>query len=265
MNFAKILPRELTSYDVLKFFAVVIMIIDHVGYYFYPEVAAFRAIGRIGFPVWFFLVGYASGRAIDWRLMVGAVILIATSAMVGVYIFPLSALVTIMAIRLVLDRVMGVMLRNGLTFAGVAALLFLLIEPTGHLVEYGTQGLILAAFGYIVRHKPVVPGLGGAQETGLYAMLFAAGSFMFIQQNVFHFPLPMLLLCLSGTLLVCVALYLFRPVVVPGTAGWWSWPVRMAGRHTLFIYVAHLVAFRVAALLWVGGAYQFMEIRWFAP
>lgn len=60
----RMLPREVTSYDLLKCAAVIIMVIDHVGFYFYPENLWFRAVGRIGFPVWFFLVGYARGRDI---------------------------------------------------------------------------------------------------------------------------------------------------------------------------------------------------------
>ena len=33
----KQLPRELTSYDFLKAFALITMVIDHTGYYFFPE------------------------------------------------------------------------------------------------------------------------------------------------------------------------------------------------------------------------------------
>ena len=42
------LPAEITSYDLLKAAAVIIMIIDHVGYYFFIDEMWWRAVGRIG-------------------------------------------------------------------------------------------------------------------------------------------------------------------------------------------------------------------------
>lgn len=40
----------------LKMFAVFCMLIDHVGYIFFPKVLVFRAIGRIAFPIFCFLI-----------------------------------------------------------------------------------------------------------------------------------------------------------------------------------------------------------------
>jgi len=43
-------------YDYLKVFAIIAMIIDHVGYYLYPELEVLRWIGRFAFPIFLFLV-----------------------------------------------------------------------------------------------------------------------------------------------------------------------------------------------------------------
>lgn len=40
----------------LKMIAIICMVIDHVGYIFFPSVQAFRAIGRIAFPIFCFLI-----------------------------------------------------------------------------------------------------------------------------------------------------------------------------------------------------------------
>lgn len=40
----------------LKMFAIVSMIIDHVGYIFFPNATIFRAFGRIAFPIFCFLI-----------------------------------------------------------------------------------------------------------------------------------------------------------------------------------------------------------------
>lgn len=50
--------RSINHYDYLKVFALIIMIIDHIGAFYFPDLLWFRAVGRVGFPVWFFLFGY---------------------------------------------------------------------------------------------------------------------------------------------------------------------------------------------------------------
>ncbi len=39
------------THDVLKLIAIVTMLIDHIGFFFYPKTMLFRAIGRIAFPI----------------------------------------------------------------------------------------------------------------------------------------------------------------------------------------------------------------------
>ena len=59
------LPKELTSYDLLKSLAVILMICDHIGYFFFPEEMWFRTLGRLCLPIWFFLIGYARGDEVS--------------------------------------------------------------------------------------------------------------------------------------------------------------------------------------------------------
>ncbi|MGN0438593.1 MAG: TraX family protein [Lachnospiraceae bacterium] len=40
----------------LKMIAIITMVIDHVGYILFPDISAFRAIGRIAFPIFCFLI-----------------------------------------------------------------------------------------------------------------------------------------------------------------------------------------------------------------
>ena len=69
---SKTLPSSITSYDILKTFAVLTMIIDHIGLYFFPDEMWWRVIGRLSFPVWLFLIGYAQSRDIPKLLILGA-------------------------------------------------------------------------------------------------------------------------------------------------------------------------------------------------
>lgn len=50
-------PRP-NIYDYLKVIALISMIIDHIGFFFFPEYEFLRVIGRLAFPLFLFLVGY---------------------------------------------------------------------------------------------------------------------------------------------------------------------------------------------------------------
>ena len=41
---------------ILKMIAIVSMLIDHIGYIFFPEVSVFRIIGRIAFPIFTYIL-----------------------------------------------------------------------------------------------------------------------------------------------------------------------------------------------------------------
>lgn len=47
--------------DVLKLIAVITMLIDHIGYFFYPEITLFRIIGRISFPIFAYYIAMGFG------------------------------------------------------------------------------------------------------------------------------------------------------------------------------------------------------------
>lgn len=52
-------------YDYLKCFALLMMVIDHIGYYIFPQYLLLRLIGRWAFPIFLFLVGF--NRSYRWR------------------------------------------------------------------------------------------------------------------------------------------------------------------------------------------------------
>lgn len=65
--------------EFLKWFAIVAMLIDHVGVFFFPDVIILRLIGRVAFPLFAVLIGQGVSTTsnIDryfWRLFFLAVI-----------------------------------------------------------------------------------------------------------------------------------------------------------------------------------------------
>ena len=61
-------------YDYLKAIAIITMIIDHIGYFLYPEDLRYRTIGRIAFPLFFLLIGRNKSSKIAMSLIIAAIL-----------------------------------------------------------------------------------------------------------------------------------------------------------------------------------------------
>ena len=61
-------------YDWLKVLAVVTMVIDHIGYYLFPDILGLRLVGRIAFPIFLFLVGVNGSFRWRWSLFLIALL-----------------------------------------------------------------------------------------------------------------------------------------------------------------------------------------------
>lgn len=244
----KELPREITSYDLFKTFAVISMVADHVGYYFYPDEMWWRVAGRLCVPVWFFLIGYARSRDIGPRLWIGAGILVAANIIAGMTIFPLNILATMIVVRLSIDVIMDRALVSKKLFWPVMVVLLAAVLPTSMAVEYGSQAILMAAFGYLVRWREQLK----YPELVSQYFVFALATFVFTQAAMFAFSETEALALSFGILTVMGGLFFFRPVTYPRlTAGLGPLAAlfRFTGRYTLEIYVAHLILFKAALLL----------------
>ena len=264
----KVLPRALTTYDIFKFLAVALMVVDHVGYYFFPEELWWRVAGRICVPIWFFLVGYARSRDMGPAMWAGAVLLLVGSMASGMYIFPMNILATILVVRFALDPFMDRVLKDRKAFWAANAVLFALVMPTMMIVEYGTQALVLAIFGYIARRvHDGDPRVDKNLQTNY--MIFSVMCFLVYQSIAFGFEQSQALALAIGIMGVNFLLLLFRPGIVKGTekgAGHvLSLPIQMIGRHTLFIYVAHLLVFKALGMALLPETFKFMNWTLFIP
>ncbi len=261
------LPKEITAYDLLKTFALITMIVDHVGFYFFPDMLWWRCVGRLSAPVWFFLVGYARGRDVPPALLLGGLVLILGNIVTGMSVFAINALFTIGIIRLSLDPVMRFALRSRRHLWTLSALLFICIIPSYFLTEYGTQALIIAMFGYFVRHKQDAITALKDERIVLHYMLFALLSFIVMQHIIFGFTPAQFVLMAAGTSLVWLTLYYFEPRTLPkitaATPRPLVWITQLCGRRTLEIYVLHLLAFKVLAMVVGLEGFGLFDWSWF--
>jgi hypothetical protein len=222
---SKELPSLVTHLDIIKTIAVIVMVIDHLGMYFFPDITWFRAIGRIGMPVWFFMVGYARGRDLPNRLLIGALVLAVADIVFFNRVFPMNALVTIIALRFTIDLIMGFILRSRYIFVLSSILMTLFYVATNLVVEYGTLALMLDYVGFSI-------------------LTFVA--FCLFQNATFQFD--DIQFAMMGILtFACMAILMtMRPMTFPQIKG--GMVVRVlqyCGRNTLDIYVAHLLVFKV--------------------
>lgn len=245
---SKNFPLEITTYDLLKSVAVILMIIDHTGAYLFPDQEWWRVFGRLCVPMWFFLIGYAKTRSVPWSWYIGALILVIANMVVGLFIFPLSVLGTMIFIRFALDPIIKLSLANQRYLYTTCAILFFLAIPSDHIFEYGTQGLIIAMFGYFVRNKESLPH----KDFTTNFMVFSFITFALFQYISFGFATVSMVFMGLGLAIVFCFLLSFKGQTLPelslGMPIWLKGLIQVLGRHTLEIYVVHLLILKFAAL-----------------
>ena len=238
------LPRDLTSYDILKSFAVVLMIVDHVGWLIFPQIEWFRVAGRLCVPVWFFLIGYADTRDVPWRWYVAGVVLLVSSLLVGLEPLPVCILFTFALIRKVIEPFWAFIAARPVYFWWICLLLAFFSYVSDMLVEYGTMGLLLALTGYVARHREAVEADMGGGFVQTFTIV-ALAMYGVVESLSFGFDLFGVMVLAAGLIGVFFALHDFTPKVMAGTgAGAHAPLIRFMGRYTLEIYVIHLLVLK---------------------
>lgn len=258
--------KDITSYDLMKTLAVGLMIVDHIGFYFYPEDNWWRVVGRVCVPIWFYLIGYARSRDLGPRMWIGGALLIAGDMVIGHYVLPLNILFTMIIMRLAVDPLMRTAIRTPQSLAPLGALMLTLGLPTMALFEYGTIGLILTATGWLARHEsdPDVQA-SLSRDTINYYWLFAYIAYVIMQVITFGFDQPQFMVMAAGVFFSFGLIYFFKPATYPGLTkglGSLAGVLRFTGRRTLEIYVAHLLLFKGLALLTQPDRFHLFQWKW---
>lgn len=242
--------RQVSSHDLIKALAVIIMVCDHIGAYFFPDSMWWRAVGRIGFPVWFFMAGYAARGSYSWSLIPGiATLVLARHFILGTSPFAINALLTIFAIRAMILYIPPKYEKQhwpmALIICALAAVMF---QSTSEIFEYGSIGLLFGYLGYMRKNNEDswqlrILGMG-AYTAFISTQLFVL---RFDQPIEAYFSIPQAVIVVAGTAWFMHWLYYFTTTRYAGSE---NWPVagpllRALGRHTLLIYVLHLCLFSI--------------------
>lgn len=249
---ARQLSSNLTSYDFVKFAALALMVVDHVGHFFYPDEMWLRAIGRLSAPIWLFLIGYARSRDLPWAMWAGTILLLAVNYIVGKEILPVYIIGSMLLFRFILDPVMNYIRRDPKSLYPLVAVLLALTVLTAPLFEYGAEAFIAVMAGYICRNRAEM----GFDSNRIATFMMVAAFTHFLSVYFFFFgnDFSSAQYMFVGLGLVCVMLGLsyFKPAEYPALTQNLPRPltafVQFCGRWTLEIYVVHVAAFHFIAL-----------------
>jgi hypothetical protein len=260
--------RDLTTLDFIKLLAVALMVVDHIGFYFFPENLVtpygdpdlwWRVVGRTCVPIWFFLIGYARTRDLSPPIWIGLMTLVLASMVTGMYVFPLNVLATIIFVRLTIDRLAVFAFGRGENLFMLLLLIGVLYAPANVLAEYSTLGLLIAMLGYATRKIEDGAAFGLLLKPNFLKTLFwitvafnAYGQWILFPFNITQGVVS----CVLTTIGLYMVMYVPK-VILPTLTAQLSPTaigfIKFCGRRTLEIYVGHLVIFKFAALVFGFG------------
>lgn len=244
------LPQNLTSYDFLKTAAMVLMIIDHLSYYFFPDMLWLRCLGRLSAPMWLFLIGYARSRDFSARMWIGIFALAFTNFMVGAAVLPLSILATMLVARALLDPMMAYVRKTPSLLYPFSFVFVGMTLVTTSFLEYGSEVMLIVMLGYMVRHGDDLPF---DKSQILQFALVAAMVHAFFQAFIFFsLSTPQMLFVVASQVALFVALRHFPaaeyPKLTAAMPRFVTFFFQLCGRRSLELYVLHLILFRFVAL-----------------
>lgn len=228
--------NRLIFYDVFKAIAILTMILDHVGFYFFPYVDIYRAVGRIAAPIFFFLVGYSRSVKIDKNILTAAILLQILYLIINPEFQALNVLFTITILRF-FNKYFK-LLKDFLL-----PILFVIVAYTvlfsQYYVEFGTIAILFSLLGYYVREK-----------RNIYFLYFLTASIItlhiIMQQSSFHFEtenLAILIGCLTILGISFIHFEKFNYKILDKKT------IRIIAQYALIIYFLHKALFEISAFL----------------
>ena len=259
----KILPSALTSYDLLKSLALILMITDHVGHHFYHDEMWFRVVGRLSIPIWFFLIGYARTTDVPKRLWIAGVVVTISAIISGQFLLPLNILFTIIIFRLCRQFVVARSFYSADGLRGMYLVLLFSTFPSAILFEYGTSAMLFVLVGYAVRNREDICERVELQYLKIFAGVVFFSFFIIQGIGLPSVSTSQALFMMAGFGAMGLLLWHFKPVEYKNAPRHMAPSIikvlQFTGRRTLEIYVAHLVLFRGIAMYLYPDKYGFLE------
>jgi len=229
----------LNSQDILKFIAILLMVVDHIGQYYFEDNLWFRVIGRMCIPIWFFFIGYSKSQLIDKQLIGGAILLILFDVLSHAPIFPVNILVTVIFCRLVQRHFLNNYLAKAdFSYYDIFMLCFIILLfylPTFFLFEYGSLVLVFTSLGRLIQ-------MGRRDNFTIFLAVLGVAVFCTPEIYGFKFTMIQSIVVVMGISTMVAVLY--RYSLHHYRISWHNplgFGIMLFGRNTLYFYVVHLM------------------------
>lgn len=235
---------DVTTLDLLKCAAVLLMFADHVGLYFFDN-AWLRVAGRPVAVIFGFLIGYSASARVpaSWIILGLGLSLLSRALFPADTPHTLDILITLALTRLTMPFFERLHRAQPLLLVPAVGLLALLTVPMNEFLEYGSEVPIVALLGLAVRLDRGRSTQTAVRHATALAALVAIG---LTTLDHFEFTGPHAAACialLAGTMLA-LASFRTTPIAAPPTLA----PlIRWTGRNTLLIYAAHMAVMQLTA------------------
>ncbi len=230
--------HQANSHDLLKAAALLLMVLDHLGTYFFPEHEVLRVLGRGAAPLFLFLVGYNKQYTIKKSLIAYAALLSAFEFIWLGQIFLQNILWLIIVTRLFL-KWYAKKIRYDTYDATATVFAAMVLWPlTFWFAEYGTEGVLFAVVGLWCAHR------GASARLRIFLIASAIAWYFFIQGTYWFtfsgtdWATLIGMMSFLGYSFFRYRFHSFARLPKPIAT-----PIKIAGRYSLEIYVAHLMLF----------------------
>jgi hypothetical protein len=254
-------PHTIDNIDWLKAAAIILVAVDHIGYFFIEDADWWSVFGRLAAPPFFFLLGYAQTRTVprNW-IWLGVILTLLDSWNTDwAWVAP-NILLSLALIRMARPYVQSLLQHHGwAAFTLLVSALFVVLPIAGKIVDYGAEGWLWALFGLYQRmyvdgrsatdvdgiaQSSAPPVHSMTKNVGLMRLLacfVAAVVYIWQEQREFffsqiHFAVFILGI---GVLSLSLCLFLRGPSRIQPPESIAS-ALRFIGRRTLEIYVIQL-------------------------
>jgi non-ribosomal peptide synthetase-like protein len=259
--------------DWLKTAAIILVLVDHFGYFFMADDLWWSVLGRLAAPTFFFLIGYARTRTVPLHWIGLGVFLTLLDSWNANWSWVAPNILLSFALIRIASRYVQTLVQNygWVAFAILVTALFSVLPLTGKIVDYGAEGWLWALVGLCQRMYAdggsATDADGAAQSSApferaipknaglmrLLACSIAAVAYIWQEQIEFSFPRIPFAVFILGVGFLSISLCLFRrgpsriqpPKAIAGVMGF-------IGRHTLEIYAIQLAASEIIIKLLPG-------------
>lgn len=139
--------------DLLKCFAILMMIIDHLGLYIFLENNTLRLIGRLAMPIFGFFAGYNFKGTPKLKILILGIILYIITTLLFKNFTTLNILISIFLGQCYIYSYSAQLVNIKHNYLKIFILLLLSLVTTP-LFDYGTLVIAVMVLGYIVNNSP---------------------------------------------------------------------------------------------------------------